>query len=130
MEEGLLFDRIDVEGADLSVDQGVVGAADILPDPTEAALLVAEPAKPRAEAALDLAVGQLDVMPGLDVREVRARARRRQPAAEAGEAGPESQARARGVPEEASPVHSNVSSTVSIAAASARPSPIFSAVAR
>jgi hypothetical protein len=66
MEERLLLDGVDVEAADLAVDQRVIGPAVVLPDAAIPTFLVPETAQPRAEAALDLPVRELDVIAGLD----------------------------------------------------------------
>ena len=66
VEERLLLDGIDVEAADLAVDQRVIGPADVLADAAIAPLLVAEPAEAGAEPAFDLAVGELHVVTGFD----------------------------------------------------------------
>jgi hypothetical protein len=133
VEEGLLFDRVDVETADFSVDQRVIGPADILADAAVAPLFVAEPALPRAEAALDLPVGELIVVAGLDAGEVGFGAEHGQAGADGRKSGADDESgpsQTGDAADEPASFHATVSSTVSIDARSARPSPIFSAVAR
>ncbi len=58
MEEGFLFDGIDVGGTDAGVNQRVVSAAAVFADTAVAALMVVDDAFARAQLALSLLVGQ------------------------------------------------------------------------
>jgi hypothetical protein len=71
MEEGFLLDGIDIQGRGSGMDQGIVGSAPVLPDPTEAAFQIAHPAAPWTELAFHLQLRKLPVIPGLHGRKLR-----------------------------------------------------------
>src|ERR1035438_75815 len=66
MEQGLLFDGIDVRGAEARIDQRVVRTAAVFADAAITALPVVDHAFAGAKLALDLLVGQLVVEARLD----------------------------------------------------------------
>jgi hypothetical protein len=105
VEKRLLFNGVNVQGAGFSIDESIVSAAAILPDPAIASFLITQLAFPGAEQAVDFPVRELLIIPSLNLGKVHPLRERRDFFEQRGQAGAEKKARSCCLFEKLPPVH-------------------------